>query len=65
MEAQTRQKPSIRMRIVNAEDAVELENVVCSICLVSFVAGSELTHTKCDHLFHIDCLVRRTQHVSL
>lgn len=28
----------------------------CSICLEEYIIGQQLRKTKCNHLFHVDCI---------
>ncbi|GMI65326.1 hypothetical protein HRI_000201900 [Hibiscus trionum] len=44
-----------KLRNVVVEEAV-VENSLCSICLVEFLEGSEISGTPCSHVFHDRCI---------
>ena len=37
------------------EDCMK-KDVICSVCLVDYKLGDEVSETKCGHIFHTECL---------
>ena len=49
---------NITSALPSQDDLEVIQNDTCPLCYNPYIAGKQICHTPCEHLFHTECLFR-------
>ena len=49
-------KPNIKLDIKGTTVDSEMKDEICTICVSEYEVGDQITKTKCNHVFHTNCI---------